>query len=63
MKRTSQYIEEREARIGVLKEALRSWEKWEAKLVLEGSDRLWNELGDISEIQAIRNAALEARHD
>lgn len=56
-----EHIRALEARIGVLEEALRAWEKWEAKLVLEGSDRLWDELGDISEIQAIRNSALEDR--
>ena len=45
-------------RIRQLEEALRAWEKWEANLIFTGSDKLWNELGDISEIQAIRNAAL-----
>lgn len=54
---TAEYQE----RIRQLEEALRAWEKWEANLILTGSDKLWNELGDISEIQAIRNAALEAK--
>ena len=45
--------------------ALKAWEAWEAKLIMEGSDQLWCELGDLSELQALRNAALtkEATHD
>ena len=43
--------------------ALKAWEAWEAKLIIEGSDGLWDELGDLSELQELRNAALYPKEE